>query len=204
MVSLIPILDPLQSTLNPVVRVILPKHKSNHINPLLKTHVGLPRSITVKSETYDFQGLIWLAPSSASTTNQLTHSVLATLTFMSLYKHPEHVSTSTSLLTTPSFRSALPPNIHMVCSLTSFRSLPNITITERISCVSFYKYELPPTHSTTPIRSTPNIPFPYLFFSIVQTTTLYILIVLCFHSCLSYYTLSSMRSAMSILFILHA
>lgn len=28
--------------------VILPKHKSNHINPLFKTHVCLPISITVK------------------------------------------------------------------------------------------------------------------------------------------------------------
>lgn len=41
---------PLQSTLNPTVRVIPPKYKSNQINPLIKTHVCLLIPITVKSK----------------------------------------------------------------------------------------------------------------------------------------------------------
>lgn len=90
-VFLIPNLDPFQSTPNPVVRVILPKHKSNHINLLPKTHIGLPISIIVKSKIYDLQGLSLLPSPPPRLTSLLTQ-------FLPLYKHSNRVPTSRFLL----------------------------------------------------------------------------------------------------------
>ena len=101
--SHLPLSRLLQSSLNPIIREILPKYKSNQINALIKTHVCLPIPIAVKSKISTITckaSLVW--PSLYAIPKQLTHSVPAILISAITQTLQVHSYSKIFTLTTPS------------------------------------------------------------------------------------------------------